>query len=42
MLKERGHEAVVFGARRAKVGICTKKKTENLDGRDLARMARTG
>ncbi len=41
-LEELGHEAVVIDPRRAKAVICTKNKTDKLDARNLARMARTG
>ena len=37
-----GHEVVVIDPRRAKAVICTKKKTDRLDARKLAKMARTG
>ena len=42
LLEELGHEVVVIDPRRAKAVICTKKKTDKLDARNLARMARTG
>jgi transposase len=37
-----GHEVVVIDPRRAKAVICTKKKTDRLDARNLARMSCTG
>ena len=37
-----GHEAVIIDARRAKAVVCTKKKTDRVNARDLANMARTG
>jgi transposase len=37
-----GHEAVIIDARRAKAIVCTKKKTDRVNARDLANMARTG
>jgi transposase len=37
-----GHEAVIIDARRAKAVVCTKKKTDKVNARDLAQMARTG
>lgn len=37
-----GHEAVIIDARRAKAIVCTKKKTDCINARDLANMARTG
>jgi transposase len=37
-----GHEAVVIDARKARGVIRTKKKTDKLDARNLARMSRTG
>lgn len=37
-----GHEVVVIDPRRAKAVICTKNKTDRLDARKLAKMARTG
>ena len=37
-----GHEVVVIDPRRAKAVICTKKKTDCLDARKLAKMACTG
>ena len=42
MLEGLGHEAVVIDARKAKGVIRTKKKTDRLDARNLARMGRTG
>lgn len=42
MLEELGHEAVIIDARRAKAVVCTKKKTDRINARDLANMARTG
>ena len=42
LLEELGHEVVVIDPRRAKAVICTKKKTDRLDARNLAKMARTG
>lgn len=41
-LTDLGHEAVIIDARRAKAVVCTKKKTDRLNARDLANMARTG
>lgn len=41
-LEELGHEAVIIDARRAKALVCTKKKTDRINARDLANMARTG
>ena len=41
-LEELGHEAVIIDARRAKAIVCTKKKTDRVNARDLANMARTG
>lgn len=37
-----GHEVVVIDPRRAKAVICTKKKTDRLDARHLAKMSCTG
>jgi transposase len=37
-----GHEAVIIDARKAKAVVCTKKKTDRVNARDLANMARTG
>ena len=42
ILEGLGHEAVVIDARKAKGVIRTKKKTDRLDARNLARMGRTG
>jgi transposase len=42
ILERLGHEAVVIDARKAKGVIRTKKKTDRLDARNLARMGRTG
>lgn len=42
LLEQVGHEVVVIDPRRAKAVICTKKKTDRLDARNLAKMARTG
>lgn len=42
VLEQLGHQVVVIDPRRAKAVICTKKKTDKLDARNLARMARTG
>lgn len=36
-----GHEAVIIDARRAKAVVCTKRKTDRVNARDLANMART-
>jgi transposase len=41
-LEALGHKAVVIDARKAKAVITTKKKTDVLDARNLARMAVTG
>lgn len=41
-LEAMGHEGVVIDPRRAKAVVCTKKKTDRLDARNLAQMARTG
>lgn len=41
-LEKLGHEVVVIDARKAKAVITTKKKTDVLDARNLARMAVTG
>lgn len=41
-LEELGHEVVVIDPRRAKAVICTKKKTDKLDARNLARLGRGG
>lgn len=37
-----GHRVSIIDPRRAKAVICTKKKTDRLDARNLAKMARTG
>lgn len=37
-----GHEVVVIDPRRAKAVVCTKKKTDQLNARDLAQLSRTG
>jgi transposase len=42
LLEQMGHEAVVIDARKAKGVIRTKKKTDRLDARNLARMGKTG
>jgi len=42
VLERLGHEAVIIDARRAKAVVCTKKKTDRVNARDLANMARTG
>ncbi len=42
ILEGLGHEAVVIDARKAKGVIRTKKKTDRLDARNLARMGKTG
>ena len=42
ILERLGHEAVVIDARKAKGVIRTKKKTDRLDARNLARMGKTG
>lgn len=41
-LENLGHEAIIIDARRAKAVVCTKKKTDRTNARDLANMARTG
>jgi transposase len=41
-LEQFGHEVVIIDPRRAKAVICTKKKTDRIDARNLAKMARTG
>lgn len=41
-VEQLGHEAVMIDPRRAKALIKTKKKTDKLDARTLAKMARTG
>ena len=38
VLEENAHEVVVIDPRRAKAVICTKKKIDKLDARNLARM----
>jgi transposase len=42
LIERLGHEAVVIDARKAKGVIRTKKKTDRLDARNLAKMGRTG
>ncbi|MDQ6959375.1 MAG: IS110 family transposase [Mariprofundaceae bacterium] len=42
ILEGLGHQVVVIDPRRAKAVICTKKKTDKLDARNLAKMGRTG
>lgn len=42
LIEQMGHEAVVIDARKAKGVIRTKKKTDRLDARNLARMGQTG
>ena len=42
LIEQIGHEAVVIDARKAKGVIRTKKKTDRLDARNLARMGKTG
>lgn len=42
LLEQMGHEAVVIDARKATGVIRTKKKTDRLDARNLARMGKTG
>ncbi len=42
MIEGLGHEAVVIDARKARGVIRTKKKTDRLDARNLAKMGRTG
>jgi len=42
LIEQMGHEAVVIDARKAKGVIRTKKKTDRLDARNLARMGKTG
>ena len=37
-----GHEARIIDPRRAKAVLCTKKKTDRINARDLAQMGRTG
>jgi transposase len=41
-LEKLGHQVVVIEPRRAKAVICSKKKTDRLDARNLCQMARTG
>jgi len=41
-LEALGHEVVVIDPRKAKAVICTKKKTDKLDARKLAKMGQTG
>lgn len=41
-LERLGHQAVIIDARRAKAVVCTKKKTDRVNARDLSHMARTG
>lgn len=42
ILEGLSHEVVVIDPRRAKAVICTKKKTDKLDARNLSKMGRTG
>jgi transposase len=42
LLEQLGHEAIVIDPRKAKGVIRTKKKTDRLDARNLAKMSRTG
>lgn len=42
LIEGMGHEALVIDARKAKGVIRTKKKTDRLDARNLARMGKTG
>lgn len=42
ILESLGHEVIVVDPRKAKAVICSKKKTDKLDARNLARMAATG
>ena len=42
LLEQLGHDAVVIDPRKAKGVIRTKKKTDRLDARNLARMGKTG
>lgn len=42
VLESLGHSVVVIDARKAKAVIRTKRKTDQLDARNLAKMARTG
>ena len=41
-LERYGHEAIIIDPRRAKAVLCTKKKTDQINARDLAHMGRTG
>ena len=42
ILESQGHEVIVIDPRKAKAVICSKKKTDKLDARNLARMAASG
>ena len=42
LLERLGHEAIVIDSRKARGVIRTKKKTDRLDARNLAKMSRTG
>lgn len=42
LIEKLGHKAVVIDARKARGVIRTKKKTDRLDARNLAKMSRTG
>ena len=42
VIESLGHKAVVIDARKARGVIRTKKKTDRLDARNLAKMSRTG
>ena len=42
LLEMLGHEAIIIDARMAKAVVRTKKKTDKIDARKLAQMARTG
>ncbi|MEH6579518.1 MAG: transposase [Amphritea sp.] len=42
MLEDLGHEVIVIDPRKAKAIITSKKKTDKLDARNLARMGQTG
>lgn len=42
LLEELGHEAIIIDARQAKALVRTKRKTDKIDARKLAQMARTG
>lgn len=42
ILEELGHEVIVIDPRKAKAIITSKKKTDKLDARNLARMGQTG